>query len=142
YAGAMSDGKRQMSDHKLPTGSLTVKQAPRGERSGDSRFQRFRNSRDQPPADRHDMTLAIRHPASAICYLLSGIWNLESGIPLFPPLDLFPELADVPEDPGELVEGELGPDGAFDLGGLVHAVDDRRRLVLADREAARGEDGL
>ena len=110
--------------HRRPDGRLTnvrsqttrrelaVKQTSGGGRD-DSRFQRFQDSRAEPRRQAlHDISRSV------IRQLPSGIWNLPSGIwnrrSLPPPLNLLPERPDVPEDAGELVEGELGLDGAFD----------------------------
>ena len=47
------------------------------------------------------------------------------------PPHVFAKGGQVLEDGGQVVKGELGFEGTFDEGGLVHAVDDRGGLVLA-----------
>jgi hypothetical protein len=70
-------------------------------------------------------------PACGMCHL----WLLLS------PIQFIPERAQVLEDSWEIIEGELSLEGTFDEGGLVHAVDDGRGLVLAQGEPARGQEG-
>ena len=60
----------------------------------------------------------------------------------FPALDLIPEPGDVVDDRRQPVEGELGFEGPFEERGLVHAVDDRGGLVLAQGESSGSENGL
>ena len=52
------------------------------------------------------------------------------------------ERDDVLNDIGNFIQGELRLDGAFEVRGLVHSVDDRAVFILAEGQPAGGENGL